>query len=594
METKRVFLAALLSMAVLIVWQIFFPTTPAEKPPADGVPGVASSTAAEPGQEPQVEPGGDAPADGPRQAALSTDQAAGSALDEAGSVEVSEAAERTLVLESPEIRAEFTNRGAQLVSFVLKNHPEADGAPVDLVRKRDVGPYLFALTGSDGKAGDDGLNAVFFEAERRSDDAIAFNYSGPAGQAKKSYALTDSGLLEVTVDLPGRSDWGLWMGPGVRNPSQQEQDARFSGRSAVYLLGGDNERVDSLRIKEPRLVEGTGLSWIGLQDTYFLNAWLATEPVGRARLQPVVLDTDADGVTTGMRYLDAENGVNGDEKELAREQTLTLFPAGDRLSGVVFLGAKEYDRLASFGLERTVNLGIFWFIARPLLWGLRWIHDNMVGNYGWAIVLMTVLIRLLLFPLTHKGFLSMQKMQRLNPKMQAIRQQYRPKLKDKRGRPNAEMQRKMNEEIMALYKTEGVNPAGGCLPMLLQIPVFFAFYNLLSSAFELRLAPWLGWIQDLSAMDPYYILPVAMGVAMLAQQKLMPAMGDPMQRRMMMFMPFFITFVCLKLPSGLALYWTTSNVLGIVQQAFYSRIREDPPGGEAAAKAGKATRKVRT
>ena len=223
-------------------------------------------------------------------------------------------------------------------------------------------------------------------------------------------------------------------------------------------------------------------------------------------------------------------------------------------------------------------------VQRLLLLGLRWIHANLVGNWGWAIVVMTLAIRLLLFPLTHKSFMSMQKMQLLNPKMQAIRQKYRSKLKDKQGRPNAEAQRKMNEEIMALYKTEGVNPAGGCLPMILQIPVFFAFYNLLSSAIELRHAPWLGWVQDLSAMDPYYVLPIFMGVAMLVQQKMMPSTAEPMQRRMMMFMPFFITFICLKLPSGLALYWATSNVLGIVQQLFYNRLRKN--GDAAGAKGG--------
>ena len=179
-------------------------------------------------------------------------------------------------------------------------------------------------------------------------------------------------------------------------------------------------------------------------------------------------------------------------------------PASPRLVADSYWGAKEYDRVKGLGqgLEETVELGWFRFLALPLLRALRWLHDNVVANYGWAIILLTIGIRIVLFPLMHKSTVSMQKMQELNPKIQAIRAKYRGKLKDKQGRPNSEAQRKMNEEVMGLYKSEGVNPAGGCLPLLLQMPVLFAFYRLLSAAIELRQAPWLGWIQDLSAPGP--------------------------------------------------------------------------------------------
>ena len=233
-----------------------------------------------------------------------------------------------------------------------------------------------------------------------------------------------------------------------------------------------------------------------------------------------------------------------------------------------------------------MRLGWFKFLALPLLWGLRWIHDNVVANYGWAIILMTILVRLILFPLTHKSTVSMQKMQEVNPKVQAIRQKYRSKLKDKQGRPNAEMQRKMNEETMALYKAEGVNPAGGCLPMLLQMPVLFAFYNLLYAAIEIRHAPWMLWIQDLSAMDPYYVLPIVMGASQFLQQKMTPAAGDPMQRRMFAMMPIFFTILFLKFPSGLVLYWLTNNVLGIGQQLMYKRLREAKKADKQASAGG--------
>ena len=450
-----------------------------------------------------------------------------------------------------------------------------------------TGPYPFALTDRAGRP--DPINDELFvvDTERYDDGAqsVRFTYSGPRGRVSKTFLFDDDGTYRVSVTAPGRDGFGVFLGPGVRNPSEVERTSRFAGQGGVYYQAGEVEIVNSARRDEPTAVSGAGLRWIGLQDTYFLTAWIPEEPLRQAVLAPVALRADDEGTTVDVSWLGTGSEPEG-LKELIREQALFLVPEGDRLVGEAFFGAKEFDRLSGlpFGLERTVNLGFFSFIARPLLWGLRWIHANVVGNWGWAIVVMTLAIRLLLFPLTHKSFMSMQKMQLLNPKMQAIRQKYRSKLKDKQGRPNAEAQRKMNEEIMALYKTEGVNPAGGCLPMILQIPVFFAFYNLLSSAIELRHAPWHGWVQDLSAMDPYYVLPIFMGVAMLVQQKMMPSTAEPMQRRMMMFMPFFITFICLKLPSGLALYWATSNVLGIVQQLFYNRLRKN--GDAAGAKGG--------
>jgi YidC/Oxa1 family membrane protein insertase len=174
---------------------------------------------------------------------------------------------------------------------------------------------------------------------------------------------------------------------------------------------------------------------------------------------------------------------------------------------------------------------------------------------------------------------SMKKMQELNPKMQAIREKYRTKLKDKQGRPNIEMQQKQNQEIMALYKEHGVNPAGGCLPMLLQLPILFGFYSLLSTAIELRGAPWILWIKDLSVHDPYYVLPILMGATQFLQVRLAPQAGDPMQRRLFMMMPIVFTFLFLPSPSGLVLYWLTNNVLTILQQAVYNRLQGRTAGG---------------
>jgi YidC/Oxa1 family membrane protein insertase len=167
----------------------------------------------------------------------------------------------------------------------------------------------------------------------------------------------------------------------------------------------------------------------------------------------------------------------------------------------------------------------------------------------------------------------MRKMQELNPKMQAVRERYRGKLKDKQGRPNLEMQRKMNEEVMAIYKQAGVNPASGCFPLLLQMPILFAFYSLLSTAVDLRKAPWMLWIQDLSVHDPFYVLPVVMGLTQVLQVRMGPQAGDPMQRRLFQLMPIFMTFLFLGFPSGLVLYWLTNNVLTILQLQVYNRLQ---------------------
>ena len=588
MDTKRLFLAAALSMAVLLAWPLIFPAPEVEQR-GDARPGSVTGPAVSepdetellplPIEEPQA-PIADTPARELERSAGEDDEVLAAEQRDA----ISAATEERVVIETTEFRAEFTNRGGVLVSFELRDHPDARGGRVNLVRRRDAGPYPFALTDPSGRP--DALNDELFAVARVMHDdgaqSLRFEYAGPAGRAVKSFLFEDGGPFRVAISTPGKTDAGVYLGPGLRNPSEQERTSRFAGSGVVYNQAGDVEIVNSARRGEPEIVPGSGLRWIGLQDTYFLTAWIPESPLRQVNLLPVALRSDESGATVEMEWLSPNREPSEDVGDLPREQVLILVAAEPRFVGQAFFGAKEFDRLSSlpFGLERTVNLGFFSFIARPLLWGLRWIYSSVVQNYGWAIVLMTLLIRLLLFPLTHKSFMSMQKMQELNPKMQAVRQKYRPKLKDKQGRPNAEMQRKMNEEIMALYKAEGVNPAGGCLPMILQIPVFFAFYNLLSSAIELRHAPWLGWIQDLSAMDPYYVLPIFMGVAMLVQQKMMPSTAEPMQRRMMMFMPFFITFICLKLPSGLALYWATSNLLGIVQQLFYNRLRSKNGGAQ--------------
>jgi YidC/Oxa1 family membrane protein insertase len=566
LDNRRLFLAALLSLAVLLIWQWAFPPEPAPKQPLP----VESLSRPETAEPPLVEVEESEP----------TEQY--DLPPEEGSVpEIEAEREERLVLETESVRAEFTNRGAQLVSFVLKDEPDSSGGQVDLVRRRAEGPYPFALSSLAGES--DALNEALFVSTRvataEGNPGLLFEYSGPWGRAEKRFAIDVDGILEVDITVPGRRDWSVLLGPGIRNPTPAEQKNRFARKSAVYSLAGSVDRVDAARADSREEIPGGGLQWIGIQDTYFLVSWIVDQPVAQVTVQPVVEFPEEAGGR--FRDLGPDYEPEGDDKDLPREVEVRVVSAEDRLIGKGYWGPKEYDRLAAlpYGLEQTVALGAFSFLARPLLWGLRWIHDHVVGNYGWAIILMTMLIRVILFPLTHKSFVSMQKMQELNPKVQAVRQKYRGKLKDKQGRPRAEVQRKMNEEVMGLYKSEGVNPAGGCLPMLLQIPVLFAFYNLLTAAFELRHAPWLLWIKDLSAPDPYYVLPIVMGASQFIQQRLTPSAADPMQRRIFMLMPFFFTILFLGFPSGLVLYWLTNNLLGIAQQWAYKRFRH-PAGGK--------------
>ena len=573
MDTRRLLIAALLSLAIMIAWGYFFP--PPDPPPSQP-PAVAESTdQLAPTTPPPIEQS--APAITTPAEPEEPPEASPPADLELEAVEG--LAEERVVIDGDTYRAEFTSRGAQLVSFQLLEHRNGDGGPVDLVRARAQDPYLFGFTTLDGTSLP--LNDVLFRIERESaefgQETIIFRYQGSHGRAEKRFAFQANGLFDVKIDAATGEAWTVVLGPGIRNPSSEEVDNRFSGRSVVYKHG--DEKADDLqptKVGSPVSLSPSGLQWVGIDDTYFLTAIVPQQGLESVVVQPVVvIPSGGQGDPTIQPFRDVEQ-LGEAERELGRELYLLLQPQGNELQMTAFMGAKQFDRLAAlpYGLEETIRLGWFKFLSLPLLWGLRWIHDNVVANYGWAIILMTILVRLILFPLTHKSTVSMQKMQEINPKVQAIRQKYRPKLKDKQGRPNPEMQRKMNEETMALYKAEGVNPAGGCLPMLLQMPVLFAFYRLLYAAIELRHAPWVFWITDLAAKDPYYVLPIVMGASQFLQQKMTPAAGDPMQRRMFALMPVFFTVLFLKFPSGLVLYWLTNNVLGIGQQYLYKRLRE--------------------
>jgi YidC/Oxa1 family membrane protein insertase len=226
-----------------------------------------------------------------------------------------------------------------------------------------------------------------------------------------------------------------------------------------------------------------------------------------------------------------------------------------------YVGPKQLDVMRSIDPEftRAIYFGIFAWLAAPLLDGLRWVH-GFVGSWGWSIIVLTIFINLAMFPLRHMSVVSMRRMQELQPQMKAIQDRYAQyKITDPE-------RQKMNTEVMELYRTHGVNPASGCLPMLLTLPFLFAFYAMLGQAIEIRGEGFLGWITDLSRADPYYITPLLMGVTMFWQQKITPTTADPTQQKIMMMMPFMITLTMLFAPAGLVIYWLVSQLWAIGQQ----------------------------
>jgi len=239
-----------------------------------------------------------------------------------------------------------------------------------------------------------------------------------------------------------------------------------------------------------------------------------------------------------------------------------------------YIGPKEYKVLKSIHpqLEDAIEFGWFTFLSKPFFKILHWIHDH-IGNWGWAIIIFTILVKLVLFPLSYKGMMSMQKLKDLAPKMKELREKYK-------GDPA-----KLNMKMMEMYKKQGANPMGGCLPMILQIPVFFALYRVLLNAVELQGAPWILWIQDLSKMDPYYVLPILMGISMWLQQKVTPSnITDPMQEKIFKWFPVIMTVFFVTFPAGLVLYWLTNNILTIAQQYYINHMYEKYKQQKAAVK----------
>ena len=562
---KRTLLAVVLSLAVLFAYQTFFVKPPVKTQPAptQQETTVVSQTAAKPAAATAEKT---APPAAAIQPGLTGRLVAASA---AGT-------ERDVVVETPLYRAVFTTRGAALKSFQLKQYktalentddlvdifyrligrgkPKAEGQskPVELVHVSQGMPRPLSTSFPDSTVNipEDG----FYEA-----DGSTLDMTGGNEPRKLTFTRTFPGelridkiftfqpdkfifnlevrvnnLASVPLNQNGGLTWYQYVDPAAPVDS-------YGHDGPVSYIAKNIDRPEVSKLEAEKLL-GPDVSWGGFESKYFIAALIPQNP----------------SLTSFRMSKDSSNLV-----AVGLKGPKNVIPPGQPgvFSYSLYLGPKDYTILKAqnIGLENAIDFGdwLKW-LAMPMLIALKFLY-GYVHNYGIAIIILTILIKLIFWPLGNKSYKSMKEMQKLQPKMAALREKYKG---DKT---------KLSQESMALYKAHKVNPLGGCLPMVVQIPVFFGLYKSLLYAIELRHSPFFWWIQDLSAKDPYYITPIVMGATMFIQQKMTPTGADPMQAKIMLFMPIIFTFMFLNFPSGLVIYWLFNNVISIGQQMYINR-----------------------
>ena len=471
--------------------------------------------------------------------------------------------EQLETIDTPLYRVKVTNRGAQITSWTLKNYltQSEDPAPVELVYSEGQfpGPLSLKISNHDlTRQLQEGIYSVHKDFQKLDDGHplghLTFTYQASDSEIWVQKELTfhyDSYLVDVVVKTRGiDEDLDVLLGT---NFGVVEWGQGFIGLlGPAWMIGNELEKeAPETEIRRPG-----DIRWAALQDKYFISVFIPDD-----KPSEVFAKTETERVVTaGLQFSGA--------------------PGPQTRSFHLYAGPKQYDTLKSFqiGLEDTIDFG--WFIygswsivkavAKPLFYVLRYLYD-FTHNYGVAIILLTFGIKLLFVPLQYKSYKSMQGMQKIQPKVQEIQKIY----KDDRER--------LNKELMKLYREHKVNPVGGCLPMLLQMPVFVALFNILYMTIDLRQAPFILWVSDMSVPDPFYVLPVLMGASMVVQQKIMPTTMDPTQAKMMLMLPVFLTFLFLTFPAGLVLYWLTNNVLTIAQQFITDRyiFKRGPASGKS-------------
>lgn len=544
MEQARLFIAIALSFLVFFLWEVFF----AEKPPEPQAPVQENSEPRTPNPEPRP------PVQEPSQAGSEPESGAPGADDRVP---------RTIIVNSQKYTVKISEKGAVFKSFVLRDYRErveADSPPKEMIPQT-------LNSGTLGGHTIPGLSHALWVADIRADTVdvlsqpktITFSYTSPEGMVfEKEFRFSpDSYLIGLNLAVKNRTDHLFQdsLSLGLTRPLPGDSAAAYGFEGPSAYIDNRLEQIKIKNIKEKDTYTGE-VKWIAVEDRYFISG-----------LIPAVPDK------AGTMHLSLKN----DLVENQYLMPLSLGPGTEHKVGfTLFLGPKSLKLLKklNIGLEKAIHFGWFDFIAKPCLWLMNFLHD-LIPNYGVAIIILTLLVKGILWPLGNKGYKSMNDMKKIQPLMAGIREKY----KDDKAL--------MNQEMMNLYKTYKINPLGGCLPMILQIPVFFALYRMLYEAIELRHAPFFGWITDLSAPDRLFhfnfsipfmqppfgipVLTIIMGATMFIQQKMSPPPGDPAQAKMMMLMPLIFTFVFINFSSGLVLYWLVNNVLSIAQQYYISK-----------------------
>jgi YidC/Oxa1 family membrane protein insertase len=563
----RLLVASLLSMAVILLWVRFLapkrpPVTPQVETTQSG-PSTAGNRAAGPTASGAATPSGKAPA-----------TAAPSVTSVAPKTD---SQERTIVVENDLYRVEFSNHGAVVKSWLLKKYLDdskpqrvLDVVHPDAAKETDGWPFALVL---DDEQLQSAVNGGLYQASSAADTLNApadldFSWSDGHLEVTKRFHFDHSYVVraETSVKMNGTPiKAGLaWLGGfgdlTVANP------APIDTVSVFYTENNKLTNIAAKKLEGPeKWANGAwqgGKDWTGIEDRYFTAAFLPSN--GAA---PGTLDA---------RYWQVPRTVQTEGKQT--QEPVPQVATGSRAQPValrVYVGPKDYDDLKKMNpqLHSLVNFGWLEFIADPLFHGLKWLH-NYVPNWGWAIVILTLVINMLLFPLRISSYRTTLKMQRVAPEIKQIQEKYKKySMRDPR-------KAEMNKEVMAIYSREGINPVGGCFQMFLQMPIWFGLNTVLRYAIEMRHARWFGWITDLSAKDPYYVLPIVMGLSMYLVSKMTPMTStDPQQQMMMKIMPVTMAgiFMISPISSGLAVYILTSSLVGIVQQVWLNRTHPVTP-----------------
>jgi len=521
---KRALLAIVLSVVVLYFFQSFFATTPEDTPQKVSV-----------SEQDVVAP--------------EVDKEQRKALPEAmlkrdKRVPTVSRDVKEYTFDGSKFRAVFSNLGGGgLKSLKLKDYRETikpDSQMVERVKlkQQDPLPQSFSFSGKDLELYSDEV----FNFNKISGKELLYTWKTDDGlKFERRYILDPDGYkIDVEIVIINQTERTVEGTPKVSLFEREFKDEKdkYNVQKQIVKLKDKVERIDYKKIREDLPVIEGDIKWFALEEKYFITAIIPKENTGKR-----IVATDAGGTLIS-------SAIEFNEVSIPKGGKATV-------SYSVYSGPKEMGILKSLdvGLEEAVDMGWFKPLAEPLLRFLLFIN-SYTGNYGYSIIILTVLIKLLFFPLANKSYKSMGGMKKLQPKMNELKEKYK---NDKQ---------KMSKEVMLLYKENKVNPLSGCLPMVIQIPVFIALYNVLLNTIEIRHAPFHLWIMDLSAKDPYYVTPLIMGATMFLQQKLSPSVPDPTQQKMMMLMPVVFTVMFINLPSGLVLYWVVNNLLSIGQQYY--------------------------